>query len=67
MGDQPVTNPDGERVPFTGSAEQIAADVAAQAKLGVSHMSLSTPAESVEHELELLASFAEHVLPLAGD
>ena len=30
-------------------------------------MSLSTPAESVEQELELMASFAEQVLPLAGE
>ena len=30
-------------------------------------MSVSTPAESLEQELELLASFAEQVLPLAGD
>ena len=66
-GVQAVIGPDGQRVPFTGSAEQIAADVEAQAKLGVTHMSLSTPAESLDHELELLASFAEEVFPLAGD
>ena len=66
-GGQPATGPDGQRVPFTGSAEQIAAAVEQQAKLGVTHMTLSTPAESLDHELELLASFAEQVFPLAGD
>ena len=66
-GGQPATGPDGQRAPFTGSAEQIAADVEEQAKLGVTHMSVSTPAESLELELELMTSFAEQVQPLAGD
>ncbi|MAG34834.1 MAG: hypothetical protein CL878_01070 [Dehalococcoidia bacterium] len=64
-GGQAETGPNGERMPFTGSAEQIAEDVRALAKLGVTHMSVSTPAESLAQELELLESFATEVIPLA--
>jgi probable F420-dependent oxidoreductase len=55
---------DGGRRPFTGSAADLAADVAAAAAAGVRHLSLTFQAADLGETLERMQRFAEEVMPL---
>ncbi|HJP21567.1 MAG TPA: LLM class F420-dependent oxidoreductase [Alphaproteobacteria bacterium] len=58
---------DGARQAFTGSAEEIAADIAGFRDSGLRHLVLNFLDPSLERTLERMAFFAETVRPLAGD
>lgn len=60
------TGTDGKRRIFTGSSADIAADVAAFAKLGVRHLSLTFQTAELGSSLERMQRFAEEVMPLVG-
>jgi probable F420-dependent oxidoreductase len=51
---------------FTGSSADMAADAAAFAKIGVSHLNLTFQAATVQESLDRMQRFAEEVLPKVG-
>jgi hypothetical protein len=55
---------DGGRRTFTGSAADLAADVAAAAASGVRHLSLTFQTADLGETLERMQRFAEDVMPL---
>ncbi len=61
---QPVS-PGVERRPFSGSAEQIAEDIDAYARLGVREMIFDFRSESLAESLERMESFAAAIKPKA--
>jgi probable F420-dependent oxidoreductase len=54
---------DGERPPFTGSAEQIIEDLRAYADVGVTGITIGFPSRSLAEHLEHMQRFAEDVMP----
>jgi hypothetical protein len=58
---QPIDAAD--RMPFSGSAEQLVGDVEAYRKLGVSHLSFDFRAPTLSHTLEPMDWFAKEVMP----
>jgi probable F420-dependent oxidoreductase len=56
---------DGGRRIFTGSAADLAADVAAFARLGVQHLSVTFQSATLQESLDRMQRFAEEVMPLA--
>ncbi|MEZ5262244.1 MAG: LLM class flavin-dependent oxidoreductase [Acidimicrobiales bacterium] len=60
------TRPDGERLAFTGSAEQRAEDVAALAAAGVTTMMVNVTANDLPTMLGRMEAFATEVMPLVG-
>ena len=60
-------NPQGDRRQlFTGSAEEMAEDVAALADCGVRHINLSLQAKSADETVANMQRFSEEVMPLCG-
>lgn len=55
----------GERLMLSGSAEQIAQDMAALAELGVRDLTLNFQRENLEQSLRSMQHFAEAIRPLA--
>jgi hypothetical protein len=53
-------------MPFSGSAEQIAGDVATYRDLGVSHLSFDFRRPSLSETLDRMQWFREQVVPAAG-
>ena len=58
---------EGDRMAFTGSAEEIAADIAGHRDLGVRHLIFNFLDPSLERTLERMEFFAADVRPLVGD
>jgi len=52
-----------DRMPFSGSAEQLVGDVEAYRKLGVSHLSFDFRAPTLSQALERMDWFAKEVMP----
>ena len=63
-GDERETSSHGQRVPFTGHDEQIADDIRAQERLGVTHMGVGFRGVGIEARLESMESFAARVMSL---
>ncbi|HBK09190.1 MAG TPA: hypothetical protein DDZ81_25585 [Acetobacteraceae bacterium] len=63
-----TTNPieGADRMPFSGSAEQLIADVETYRKLGVSHLSFDFRAPTLRQTLERMDWFASEVMAKAG-
>jgi hypothetical protein len=61
---QPIAAND--RMPFSGSAEQIADDVATYRALGVSHLSFDFRRPTLTETLDRMEWFAREVMPAAG-
>lgn len=61
---RPEKGHDTPRRMFTGSAADLAADAAALAKIGITHLNLSFQASSVGETLDRVQRFAEEVMPL---
>ena len=61
-----LKTPNGERMPFTGRASQIADDIKAFEEAGVRHLVLGFGAASLNEWLEVLDRFAENVKPRCG-
>jgi alkanesulfonate monooxygenase SsuD/methylene tetrahydromethanopterin reductase-like flavin-dependent oxidoreductase (luciferase family) len=59
--------PGGERRPFSGSAAQVANDIAAFARLGVSEIVFDFRSESLAESLERMESFAPIIRQTAKD
>jgi len=57
------TRPSGERWPFTGSPEEIAADIRAYAEAGLDELMLSLFARTPQELLQALRSFMRDVVP----
>jgi len=57
--------PDNDRMPFSGSAEQIASDARAYAALGVSHLCFDFRRPTQSETLDRMEWFARHVMPAA--
>jgi probable F420-dependent oxidoreductase len=57
---------DGERPPFSGSAEQVIDDIRAWESNGVTGMTAGVRARSLQEHLERLQQFAEQVMPAFG-
>jgi len=55
---------DGERLVFTGTAEEVADDARAFAKAGVRHVVIGLQSADLADHLEHIAAFAEGVMPL---
>jgi probable F420-dependent oxidoreductase len=62
--EQPIG--DADRMPFSGSADQIIADVDTYRRLGVSHLSFDFRAASLAGTLERMDWFAREVIAQAG-
>ena len=60
------TGPDGSRLPYTGKAADVAADIAGFSPAGVGHFFLSFPAPTLSEALADLTWFAEDVRPLVN-
>jgi hypothetical protein len=60
----PQATAEGGRRPFTGSAAEMAADVAAAAEAGVRHLSLSFQTAELGETLDRMQRFADEVMPL---
>ncbi len=60
------TDKDGERLPFTGSVEQIAEDASAFGRAGVNHVMLGLEAGDLQDYMARMESFARQVMPLVG-
>jgi len=58
--------PEADRMPFAGSAAQIAGDVASYRKLGVSVLSFDFQRPSLSETLDRMERFAREVMPLAA-
>ena len=52
--------------PFMGTAEQIAEDVSAFAKVGVSHLAFDFRRDAVEQTVSAMEEFAQRVMPLVA-
>ncbi len=63
---KPNLNADGQRRSFSGSAEQIAADIDAYRSLGVGTLLVRAPGGSVAEVRESMERFNREVRPLAG-
>ena len=63
---QKVLGPSGERRPFSGGAAQVADDIAAFARLGVSEIVFDFRSESLAESLERMESFGPVVRQTAG-
>lgn len=55
----------GDRNPFAGSAEQIAADARAYADAGLSHLIIGFEDNDLQRALDTIEGFAKEVVPLA--
>ena len=62
---EPVSNPDGGRRIFTGSAAQIAEDIRTFEGIGVSSLLLNFQADTLSETVERLDRFASDIRPLA--
>ncbi|MGE0419529.1 MAG: LLM class F420-dependent oxidoreductase [Acetobacteraceae bacterium] len=62
---QPIAAND--RMPFSGSAEQIAGDVLVYRDLGVTHLSFDFRRPSLTETLDRMSWFAQTVMPVTGD
>ena len=60
----PKITPDGERRIFTGSPEQVTADIRAFEEIGVRHMMLGLQTGTLEATFERMERFASEVAPL---
>ena len=60
------TRPDGARQMMTGSSADIAADIAALGRLGVSHIGLTFQTAELQSTLDNMQRFAEQVMPLVS-
>ena len=58
--------PEGERFPFTGSPEEVAADIDAYAAAGLSQILFSPTVTSMEEIREAMRIIAEEVRPLVS-
>ena len=58
--------PNGERLTFTGSPEQIAGDIRAFGELGVRHLMVRFRGGTLEEILERMEYFASEIRPLVG-
>jgi len=56
--------PDGQRLTFTGTPEQIAGDIRAFEALGVHHLMLGFQAPTLEETLERMEYFTREIMPL---
>jgi probable F420-dependent oxidoreductase len=61
-----VTTPDGQRMPFTGSRDDVVDDIHAYAKLGVSELVLDFRSESLAETLDGMERFASDIKPAAA-
>ena len=57
-----ITNPDGMRQPFTGSADDMLEDAAAFAAVGVKHLIVYAQQSTIEATLDVQQRFAEDVV-----
>ena len=62
----PLLNNDGKRKPFTGNADQIAADATAYAAAGLNHLIIGFESDDLGVWLDRMEQFASRVMPLAG-
>lgn len=60
----PQPGRDGRRLPFTGTAEQIADDARAYAKVGVRHVMVGFEGTDLQQYLDRIEAFAREVVPL---
>ncbi len=60
-----MKNEEGERMLFTGSADDIAGDVQALRELGLNHLVLQFLRETLEETLDSMTEFAEEIRPKA--
>ena len=58
------TGPDGERLTFTGTAQQIAGDILSFQEQGVRHLMLGFQAPTLDQTLERMGYFASEIMPL---
>ena len=63
---EPILDSDGKRKPFTGKANQIAADAAAYAAAGLNHLIIGFESDDLRVWLDRIEKFATEVMPLAG-
>ena len=63
---EPILDSDGKRKPFTGKANQIAADAAAYAAAGLNHLIIGFESDDLRVWLDRIEKFAREVIPLAG-
>lgn len=61
-----VTTDNGERHLFTGSNEDVAADIGTFRELGVTTLLFNFQRSSMQASLDAMQSFAENIAPLAG-
>jgi alkanesulfonate monooxygenase SsuD/methylene tetrahydromethanopterin reductase-like flavin-dependent oxidoreductase (luciferase family) len=62
---EPQKGRDGQRVVFTGSAEQIAEDARGYAKAGVRHIVIGFEEADLQKYLDRIEAFTRDVMPLA--
>ena len=63
---EPVALASGGRRPFTGSHQQVASDIRAYERLGVSHLALGFGRPTLSEMLGRIELFATEVMPLVG-
>ena len=62
----PHAGRDGKRVPFTGSAQEIAADARAYKERGVKHLVIGIEANALPEYLDRVEGFLSEIVPLIG-
>ncbi len=62
-GSRPALGPDGERLPFSGSSEQIAEDIATYGRLGVSELIFDFRTDGVAETVDRMEYFAKDIRP----
>ena len=61
---RPALAPDGERLTFTGTPQQIAEDILSFQELGVRHLMLGFQAPTLDQTLARMGYFASEIMPL---
>lgn len=62
----PIDIAEGERFIFTGSAQDLAEDIASLGELGVNHILFNFQRETLEETMAAMEHFAEEIRPLAA-
>lgn len=62
----PIDIADGERFIFTGSAQDLAEDIASLGELGVNHILFNFQRETLEETMAAMEHFTEEIRPLAA-
>jgi len=62
----PQKGRDGQRMAFTGSAQQIAEDARAFGAVGVKHIVIGLESNNLQDYLDRVEGFARQVVPLVG-